>query len=43
VCEVAPGDIIFSFCDTRIVALDIPRSYYCESLKPTEFCTAGRY
>src|SRR6186713_1922980 len=41
--EVAPGDIIFSFCDTRIAALGIARSYCYESPKPTEFGTAGIY
>jgi putative restriction endonuclease len=41
--EVAPGDIIFSFRDTRITALGIARSYCYESPKPTEFGTAGSY
>jgi hypothetical protein len=41
--EVSPGDIIFSFRDTRIAALGIARSYCYESPKPTEFGTAGRY
>ena len=41
--EVAPGDIIFSFRDTRIAALGIARSYCYESPKPTEFGTAGSY
>jgi hypothetical protein len=39
--EVAPGDIIFSFVDTRITALGIARSYCYESPKPTEFGSAG--
>ena len=41
--EVAPGDIIFSFRDTRIAALGIARSYCYESPKPTEFGAAGSY
>jgi len=41
--EVASGDIIFSFRDTRIAALGIARSYCYECLKPTEFGTAGSY
>ena len=41
--EVAPGDIIFSFRDTRIAALGIARSYCYESPKPTEFGTVGSY
>jgi putative restriction endonuclease len=39
--EVAPGDVIFSFRDTRIAALGIARSYCYESPKPTEFCSIG--
>jgi putative restriction endonuclease len=39
--EVAPGDVVFSFCDTRICALGIASSYCYESPKPTEFGTAG--
>jgi hypothetical protein len=41
--EVAQGDIIFSFRDTRIAALGIARSFCYESPKPTEFGTAGSY
>jgi hypothetical protein len=41
--EVAPGDVIFSFVDTRILALGIARSYCYESPKPTEFGSAGSY
>jgi hypothetical protein len=37
--EATPGDIIFSFRDTRIAALGIARSYRYESPKPTEFGT----
>ena len=39
--EVAPGDIILSFCDTKIAAIGIARSYCYESPKPTEFGSAG--
>ena len=40
--EVAPGDLIFSFVDTRIHALGIARSYCWESPKPEEFGSAGQ-
>jgi hypothetical protein len=39
--EVAPGDIVFSFCDTRIAALGIVSGYCHESPKPEEFGAAG--
>lgn len=39
--EVAPGDIVFSFFDTRIAALGIASSFCYESPKPTEFGDAG--
>lgn len=39
--EVAPGDIVFSFVDTRIVALGIVSGYCRESPKPEEFGSAG--
>jgi hypothetical protein len=39
--EVAPGDIVFSFCDARIAALGIVSGYCRESPKPEEFGTAG--
>lgn len=39
--EVAPGDIVFSFVDTRIAALGIVRGYCRESPKPEECGTAG--
>jgi putative restriction endonuclease len=39
--EVAPGDIVFSFSDTRIAALGIVSGYCRESPKPEEFGTAG--
>jgi hypothetical protein len=35
--EVSPGDLIFSFVDTRIAAIGIARSYCWECPKPTEF------
>ena len=41
-CEVSPGDVIFSFVDTRIVAIGIARSYCWESPKPQEFGSAGQ-
>ena len=34
--EVAPGDIVFSFCDTRIAALGIVSGYCGESPKPAD-------
>jgi hypothetical protein len=40
--EVAPGDLIFSFMDTRILALGIAQSYCWESPKPLEFGNAGQ-
>jgi putative restriction endonuclease len=40
--EVAPGDLIFSFMDTRIFAVGIAQSYCWESPKPQEFGTAGQ-
>lgn len=40
--EVAPGDVIVSFVDTRILAIGIARSFCWESPKPTEFGTAGQ-
>jgi putative restriction endonuclease len=39
--EVAPGDLIFSFVDTRILAIGIAQSYCWESPKPLEFGAAG--
>jgi putative restriction endonuclease len=39
--EVAPGDLIFSFVDTRILAVGIAQSYCWESPKPLEFGAAG--
>lgn len=40
--EVAPGDLIFSFMNTRILAVGIAQSYCWESPKPLEFGTAGQ-
>ena len=39
--EVAPWDLVFSFVDTRIVALGIVTSYRYESPKPAEFGGVG--
>ena len=39
--EVAPGDIAFSFFDTRIAALGIVSGYCREGPKPEEFGKAG--
>jgi putative restriction endonuclease len=40
--EVAPGDLIFSFVDTRIAAIGIAKSYCWECPKPSEFGSAGQ-
>jgi putative restriction endonuclease len=40
--EVSPGDLIFSFVDTRIAAIGIAKSYCWESPKPAEFGSAGQ-
>jgi len=40
--EVSPGDVIFSFVDTRIGAIGIAKSYCWECPKPTEFGCAGQ-
>jgi len=40
--EVAPGDMIFSFMDTRILAVGFAQSYCWESPKPQEFGNAGQ-
>lgn len=39
--EVSPGDLVFSFVDTRIVAIGIAKSHCWECPKPTEFGSAG--
>jgi putative restriction endonuclease len=41
--EAAPGDVVFSFCDTYIKAVGIVISTCQSSPKPTEFGTAGEY
>lgn len=41
--EVAPGDLIFSFVDTRVAAIGIARSYCWECPKPAEFGSTGQY
>ena len=40
--EVTPGDLVFSFMDTRIQAIGIAQSYCWESPKPLEFGSAGQ-
>jgi hypothetical protein len=40
--EVAPGDLILSFANTRIGAFGIARSHAYEAPKPEEFGSAGR-
>ena len=39
--EVAPGDVIFSFCDTRIRAMGIAATHGYSCPRPAEFGTAG--
>lgn len=39
--EVSPGDVIFSFVDTYIVAIGIAQSFCYECPKPAEFGSAG--
>jgi HNH endonuclease len=39
--EVAPGDLVFSFIDTRIAAIGAALSYCWENPKPAEFGSAG--
>lgn len=41
--EVAPGDLIFSFCDTNIRAIGIAQSNAYEAPKPMEFGSVGAY
>lgn len=38
--EVAPGDLVFSFADTRIRAFGLARSHAYEAPKPEEFGTS---
>ena len=40
--EVAPGDLIFSFMDTRILAIGVAQSFSWECPKPQEFGNAGQ-
>ena len=40
--EVSPGDLIFSFKDTRIFAIGIAQSYCWENPKPIEFGNSGQ-
>lgn len=40
--EVAPGDMIFSFIDTKIKAIGFAKSYAYECPKPSEFGGAGK-
>lgn len=40
---VAPGDVIFSFSDTKIRAIGLARSHAYEAPKPLEFGKAGAY
>jgi hypothetical protein len=40
--EVAPGDLVFSFAKTRVLAFGLARSYAYECPKPAEFGTVGR-
>ncbi|EQD56083.1 hypothetical protein B1B_09082 [mine drainage metagenome] len=39
--EIAPGDVIFSFVDTRIHAIGMAQSYCRENPKPLEFGKSG--
>ncbi len=41
--EVSPGDMIFSFADTKIPAIGVALSHAYEALKPTEFGQVGFY
>jgi hypothetical protein len=40
--EVSPGDLVFSFVDTRILAIGIAQPYCYESPKPAEFGDSGQ-
>jgi putative restriction endonuclease len=40
--EASPGDLVFSFVDTKILAIGIVQSYCFESPKPVEFGSAGQ-
>jgi putative restriction endonuclease len=41
--EVTPGDVVFSFVDTKIIAIGIVNSYCYENPKPPEFRGIGMY
>jgi len=41
--EAAPGDVVFSFCDTYIKALGVVTGICQSAPKPTEFGTTGEY
>lgn len=41
--EVAPGDVVFSFAETRILAIGRAASHAYESPKPAEFGKTGTY
>ena len=41
--EVAPGDVVFSFCDGYIKAIGLAVSHAYEAPKPLEFGQAGAY
>lgn len=41
--EVSPGDVIFSFSETRIRAIGVARSHAYEAPKPIEFGVVGAY
>jgi putative restriction endonuclease len=40
--EVSPGDLVFSFVDTRILAIGVAQSYCYECPKPAEFGSSGQ-
>jgi putative restriction endonuclease len=40
---VAPGDVVFSFADTRVRAIGIAASHAHEAPKPMEFGQTGAY
>ena len=40
--ELSPGDLVFSFMDTRILAIGVAQSYCYESPKPPEFGNSGQ-
>lgn len=39
--EVAPGDLVFSYCDARIKAIGVVQGFCFEAPKPAEFGAAG--